>query len=74
MPLLAMKRDTMLIYDADIRRGRTWRICVAMTLNGWLPCTGVKEGYFSSDNFFEWLQLHFLPAVNGLNRPMVSHG
>ena len=58
-------------YDADIRRGRTWSICAAMTLNGWLPCTGVKEGYFSSDNFFEWLQLHFLPAVNRLNRPMV---
>ena len=24
-------------YDADIRRGRTWSICAAMTLNGWLP-------------------------------------
>ena len=58
-------------YDADIRRGRTWSICAAMTLNGWLPCTGAKEGYFSSDNFFEWLQLYFLPAVKRLNGPMV---
>jgi DDE superfamily endonuclease len=40
-------------YDADIQRGRTWSICAAMALNGWLPCTGRKDGYFSSDDFFE---------------------
>jgi hypothetical protein len=43
MCLSAMRRDTMLIYDAG-EPG----ICAAMTLNGWLPCTG----YLSSDGFF----------------------
>jgi hypothetical protein len=51
-------------YDADIRRGRTWRTCAAMALNGWLLCTtGMKIGYFSLHNLFEWLQMHFLPTV-----------
>ena len=39
-------------YPADVNRGRTWSICAedlglpAMTVDGLLPCTGVKEGYF----------------------------
>jgi transposase len=60
-------------YDANVRRGRTWSICAAMTLDGWISCTGVKEGYFNSDDFFDWLSNQFLPAVNqkSQGRPMV---
>jgi hypothetical protein len=35
-------------YPADIQRGRTWSICAAMTIDGWLLYTGVKEGYFQT--------------------------
>lgn len=37
---------TPVIYT-DINRGKT---CVAMTLDGYLPCTGLKEGYFHADD------------------------
>src|SRR5436190_21964516 len=37
-------------YAADVRRGWTWSICAAMTLNGWLSCTGIKEGYYNGDD------------------------
>jgi len=39
-------------YPANVQRGRTWSICAAMTINGWLPCIRVKEGYFQTPNLF----------------------
>uniref|UniRef100_A0A093X9Y0 Uncharacterized protein y4pE/y4sA n=1 Tax=Talaromyces marneffei PM1 TaxID=1077442 RepID=A0A093X9Y0_TALMA len=58
--------------EDSINRGSTWSICAAMTLDGYLPCTGVKKGYFSAENFAEWLTDKLLPAVNALQRyPMV---
>ena len=30
-------------YSANTQRGWTWSICAATTVQGWLPCTGVKE-------------------------------
>lgn len=44
-----------------------------MSMDDWIPCTGIKQGYFSSSNFFTWLQEHLIPAVNqhGDGRPMV---
>jgi hypothetical protein len=29
--------------NADINRGKTWSICAAMTLDGYLPCTGMED-------------------------------
>ncbi len=40
-------------YNADIQRGATWSIVAAMTLNGWLPCTSVKQDYFNKEQFLE---------------------
>lgn len=40
-------------YEADIRRGKTWSICAAMALGGWLQCIGIKEGYLNKDQFFK---------------------
>jgi transposase len=50
-------------YSADIRRGPTWSILAAMTIDGWAPCTGVKEGYWSREAFLNWLSTQLLPAL-----------
>jgi hypothetical protein len=33
-----------------------------MILDGCLPCTGLKEGYFNADDFLVWLQEKLLPV------------
>jgi hypothetical protein len=59
-------------YHEDIRRGDTWSICAAMTLDGWLPCTAYKQGYFKADHFYEWITVHLLPTLDRLSvRPRV---
>jgi len=59
-------------YPADVQRGRIWSICAAMTIEGWLPCTGVKEGYFQTPDLLNWLQSMLLPALRRENdRPRV---
>jgi len=50
-------------YPADVQRGRTWSICAAMTIDGWLPCTGVKQGYFKTPDLLNWLNSMLLPAL-----------
>ncbi|KAL3704461.1 hypothetical protein TMatcc_010152 [Talaromyces marneffei ATCC 18224] len=42
--------------DANINRGKTWSICAAMTLEGYLPCTGIKDGYYNAGDFTDWLE------------------
>jgi transposase len=43
-----------------------------MTLDGYLPCTGIKKGYFDASEFTEWLQTNFIPAINATERfPMI---
>lgn len=60
-------------YMADIRRGKTWAILPAYTVNGYLPCTAVKEGYFSHEDFLEWIVRSLLPTLRNVynGRPMV---
>ena len=50
-------------YPADIQRGRTWSIYAAMTIDSWLLCTGVKEGYFQTPDLLNQLQSMLLPAL-----------
>ena len=54
---------SLICYPADIRRGRTWSICAATTISGWLSCTGIKEGYFKLSDLFNWLKTGFLPTL-----------
>lgn len=51
-------------YIMDTRRGRTWSILPAMTVSGYLPCTGVKEGYYKTFNILNWVRTALLPALN----------
>jgi transposase len=50
-------------YPANAQRGPTWSICAATTVQGWLSCTGVKKGYFSTPNLLNWLRTALLPTL-----------
>lgn len=50
-------------YEAPINCGRTWAICAAMTIDGWLPCTGFKEGYYNTKEFLYWINNRLLPSL-----------
>ena len=60
-------------YEADIRRGLTQSIYAAITIKGWIPYIGVKEGYFSRDYFLNQLTYQFLLSLRQLypNRTLV---
>lgn len=61
-------------YAQDIQRGATWAILPAYTVNeGYLPCTGFKEGYYNREEFLSWIQHELLPTLRQLygNQVMV---
>lgn len=60
-------------YTQDIRRGKTWAILPAYTIHGYLPCTGIKEGYYSHEDFKDWIEHALLPTLNRMygSKPMV---
>jgi transposase len=51
-------------YRGDITRGRTWSVLPAYTTEGYLPCTGIKEGYYNGDDFYNWIINDLLPLCN----------
>ena len=51
-------------YHGDMRRGDTYSILPAYTTEGYLPCTGIKKGYYSKDEILDWLIDHLLPLCN----------
>jgi hypothetical protein len=58
-------------YHEDVRRGKTWSICAALTVNGYLPCTSIREGYFNTNDFVHWLETELMPALSLTERTMV---
>lgn len=40
-------------YHDDMDRGDTWSILPAYTTNGYLPCTGIRKGYYNTEAFIE---------------------
>lgn len=50
-------------YTMNIRRGKTWALLARMTLDGWLPCIEVREGYFKLEDFLDWLRNSLIPTV-----------
>ena len=40
-----------------------------MATDGWLPCTGLKEGYFSRDEFIQRLREQLFPALRAKYGP-----
>ena len=51
-------------YTQDIARGDTYAILPAYTVNGYLPCTGIKQGYFNRDEFLQWITDHLIPTLH----------
>ena len=48
----------------DIRRGRTWAVLPAYTIDGYLPWTGFWEGYCDLEAFVQWIEDDLLPNCN----------
>ena len=47
----------------NINRGDTWSLLPAYTIDGYLPCTGIRKGYFDREAFLQWIQYQLLPAI-----------
>ena len=52
-------------YPVDIQRRCTWSICAAIITSGWLPYTGVKEGYFQTPDILNWIQYAIASSLQG---------
>ena len=56
-------------YHASRTRGHSWSILPAYTIDGFLPCTGVKEGWFNGQAFYRWVSDELLPQCNPYPQP-----
>jgi hypothetical protein len=56
-------------WHDDIRRGDTWSVLPAYTVDGYLPCTGVRKGYFNAEHFLQWVTNCLLPLCNPFPSP-----
>lgn len=48
-------------YHGDINRGHNWSVLPAYTVDGYLPCTSIREGWFNADLFYQWVIDELLP-------------
>ena len=39
-------------YYISRQRGYSWSVLLVYTINSYLPCTGIKQGWFNADAFF----------------------
>jgi transposase len=56
-------------YADDTARGNTWSILPAYTVNGYLPCTGIRLGFFNGDAFTSWILNELLPYLKPFPEP-----
>ena len=55
-------------YQGDMRRGDTYSVLPAYTTEGYLPCTGVKKGWYNTEQIIDWLINELLPLCNEFPR------
>lgn len=48
-------------WHDDRTRGEAWSILPAYMVNGYLPCLGVKKGYYNAAEFLDWIVNCLLP-------------
>ena len=41
----------------------------AYTIEGYLPCTAIKEGWFNGDELYDWIITQLLPHCNAFPAP-----
>ena len=51
-------------WPDDLTMGKTWSILPAYIIDGYLPCTGIREGYYKREDFIARLQDELLPHCN----------
>ena len=51
-------------YHADRTRGYSWSVLPAYTIDGFLPCTGIKEGWYNAEEFYDWIVNQLMPHCN----------
>ncbi len=56
-------------YQASRKRGHCWSVLPASTIDGYLPCTGIREGWFNGEAFFRWLADELLPLCSPFPAP-----
>jgi transposase len=56
-------------YADDMARGNTWSILPAYTVDGYLPCTGIRLGFFNGDAFVSWILNELLPHLRPFPEP-----
>ena len=56
-------------YHADPTRGQHWSVLPAYTVDGYLPCTGFKQGWFNAEAYFRWIADELLPHCNTFPAP-----
>ena len=56
-------------YHVNLRRGHSWSVLPAYTVDGYLPYTAVREGYFNSETFLQWIEDDLLPLCNAWPGP-----
>jgi transposase len=47
----------------NINRGKSWSFLPAYTIDGYLPCHGIKQGYFNREEFLDWIEHRLLPTI-----------
>ena len=58
--------------NEDIRRGNIYSILPAYTANGYIPCTGIKQGFYNVEDFLKIEdRLLVCRRIEGLSRPVI---
>ncbi len=51
-------------YQASRKREHCWSVLSAYTIDDYLLCTGIREGWFNGEAFFRWLADELLPLCS----------
>jgi transposase len=56
-------------WSQDMTRGITYSILPAYTIDGYLPCTGIKKGFYNNEEFYDWVNEDLLPLCSPFPGP-----
>ncbi len=56
-------------YQASRTRGHCWSVLPTYTIDDYLLCIGIREGWFNGEAFFRWLADELLPLCSSFPAP-----